>query len=124
MVRDLLKGDPLARKIHLLLDNLNTHKPESLIEKFGKPAATRMLKRIVWHFTPKHASWLNMAEIELSVLTRQCLNRRISTIERLQRENADWTRHRNHAKARIEWKFNVHDAHRVFPELYRKKLTG
>jgi len=124
VVRDLLQRSPRTTKIHLVLDNLNTHKPESLIETFGEKVATRMLKRIEWHFTPKHASWLNMAEIELSVLTKQCLNRRIPAIERLQRETVAWTRRRNHAKARIEWKFNVHDAHRVFPELYRKKLTG
>ena len=124
VVRDLLKRYPRAKQIHLVLDNLNTHKPESLIETFGIKAATRMLQRIVWHFTPKHASWLNMAEIELSVLTKQCLNRRIPTIEHLQRETAAWQQKRNRTKARIEWKFNVHDAHRVFPELYRKKLTG
>jgi len=123
VIRDLLARYPCARTIHLVLDNLNTHKPASLIETFG-PNATRLLKRIAWHFTPKHASWLNMAEIELSVLTKQCLSRRIPTLERLQREVSAWTRRRNLAKARIEWKFNVHDARRVFPELYRMKLAG
>jgi len=123
VIRELVRRYPRARTIHLVLDNLNTHKPESLIETFG-PDAARWLQRIKWHFTPKHASWLNMAEIELSVLTKQCLNRRIPTLESLQREVAAWTRRRNHARARIEWKFKVHDARRVFPELYRKKLAG
>jgi transposase len=123
VIRELVKRYPRARKIHLVLDNLNTHKPASLVETFGKKAA-QILKRIEWHFTPKHASWLNMAEIELSVLTKQCLSRRIPTLAQLQRETAAWTRRRNRAKARIEWKFKVHDARRAFPELYRKKLVG
>lgn len=123
VIRDLVRRSPRARTIHLVLDNLNTHKPEALIETFGKDAA-RLLKRIAGHFTPQHASWLNMAEIELSVLTKQCWSRRIPAIEQLQHETATWVRRRNRAKARIEWKFKVHDARRVFPELYRKKLVG
>lgn len=123
VIRDLVRRSPRARTIHLVLDNLNTHKPEALIETFGKDAA-RLLKRIAGHFTPQHASWLNMAEIELLVLTKQCWSRRIPAIEQLQRETATWVRRRNRAKARIEWKFKVHDARRVFPELYRKKLVG
>jgi transposase len=123
VMRDLLRRYPRARRVHVMLDNLNTHGAHALIETFGA-AAGPLLKRIAWHFTPKHASWLNMAEIELSVLTKQCLNRRLPTLEQTQREVAAWNRWRNRAKARIEWKFRITDARRVFPELYRKKFAG
>ena len=76
-VRDLARRYPQARWIHLVLDNLNTHNPQSLIRNLRRTIGQRLLKRIVWHYTPKHASWLNMAEIELSVLTKQCLDRRL-----------------------------------------------
>lgn len=123
-VRDLLKRYPKARRIHLVLDNLNTHNEKSLIETFGAKAARPLLKRIVWHHTPTHASWLNMAEIEISVLTKQCLGRRLATIEEAQRHAAKWSRDRNRRKAMIRWTFNRRDAKRVFPELYRHKLAG
>ncbi len=123
-VRDLLKRYPKARRIHLVLDNLNTHNDKSLIETFGMRHAKRLLKRIKWHHTPKHASWLNMAEIELSVLTKQCLGRRLAMIEDIQRHTATWSRDRNRRKATIRWTFNRNDARRVFPELYRKKPPG
>jgi hypothetical protein len=123
-VRDLLKRYPKARRIHLVLDNLNTHNPKSLIETFGEEAARPLLNRIVWHHTPTHASWLNMAEIEISVLTKQCLGRRIATIEEVQRHVSKWSRDRNRRKAKIRWTFNRRDARRVFPELYRHKLAG
>ncbi len=123
-VRDLLQRYPKARRIHLVLDNLNTHNEKSLIETFDATKAKQSLRRIVWHYTPKHASWLNMAEIEISVLTKQCLGRRIPTIEEVQRHAATWARDRNRRKAIIDWTFNNNDARRVFPELYRKKLAG
>jgi transposase len=123
-VRDLLKRYPKARRIHLVLDNLNTHNDKSLIETFGMRHAKRLLKRIEWHHTPKHASWLNMAEIELSVLTKQCLGRRLAMIEDVQRHTATWSRDRNRRNATIHWTFNRNDARRVFPELYRKKPPG
>jgi hypothetical protein len=123
-VRDLLNRYPKARRIHLVLDNLNTHNAKSLIETFGAKAARPLLNRIVWHHTPTHASWLNMAEIEISVLTKQCLGRRIATLEQVQRHAAKWSRDRNRRKAMIRWTFNRRDARRVFPELYRQKLTG
>ena len=123
-VRDLLKRYPGARRIHLVLDNLNTHNAKSLIEYFGMQGAKPLLKRIVWHHTPKHASWLNMAEIEISVLTKQCLRRRLATLEAVQREAAVWSRDRNRRKATICWTFNHTDARRVFPELYRHKLCA
>jgi hypothetical protein len=123
-VRDLLKRYPRARKVHLVLDNLNTHNPKSLLETFKPAIARRLLKRIAWHHTPKHASWLNMAEIEISVLTKQCLDRRLPTLEDVQRHAAAWNKARNQKRATINWTFNHEDARRVFPELYRHKLAG
>jgi hypothetical protein len=123
-VRDLLKRYPRARRIHLVLDNLNTHNPKSLIETFGPVQARRWLKRIVWHHTPKHASWLNMAEIEISVLTKQCLDRRLATLEAVQYHAAVWSKNRNKNRATIDWTFSRADARRIFPELYRHKLAG
>jgi len=122
--RDLVRRYPKARRIHLVLDNLNTHNPESLQEAFGQKRAQRLLKRIEWHHTPRHASWLNMAEIEISVLTKQCLDRRLPLLEDVQRHSATWSRDRNRRKATIQWTFNHADARRVFPELYRHRLAG
>jgi hypothetical protein len=123
-IRNLLKRYPRARRIHLVLDNLNTHNAKSLIDSFGWRVARALLKRIVWHHTPKHASWLNMAEIELSVLTQQCLGRRLASLDAVRHEAAAWSRDRNRQKAKICWTFNHTDARRVFPELYRHKLCG
>jgi hypothetical protein len=123
-VRELLKRYPRARRVHLVLDNLNTHNSQSLIETLGGKRAAQLLKRIVWHHTPKHASWLNMAEIELSVLTKQCLARRVATLEEVRHHAAAWCSDRNRRKATIRWTFNHTDARRVFPELYRHKLAG
>ena len=123
-VRDLLRRYPQARRIHLVLDNLNTHNEKSLIETFDAKQAKHLLRRIAWHHTPKHASWLNMAEIEISVLTKQCLGRRLATLQNVQREVAIWSRDRNRRKATITWTFKRSDARRVFPELYRKIHAG
>lgn len=123
-VRDVAKRYPHARWIHLVLDNLNTHNPTSLIETFGEGPAQKLLKRIAWHYTPKHASWLNMAEIELSVLTKQCLDRRVPSLEEVQRHVAAWTRDRNRKQITIDWTFKRTDARRVFPELYRPRLAA
>lgn len=123
-VRDVVKRYPHARWIHLVLDNLNTHNPQSLIQAFGEGPAKKLLKRIVWHYTPKHASWLNMAEIELSALTKQCLDRRLPTLKDVQRQSAAWSRERNRQKITIDWTFHRADTRRVFPELYRHKLAG
>ena len=123
-VRDLLKRYPKVRRIHLVLDNLNTHNSTSLMQTFGATRAKPLLDRIVWHHTPIHASWLNMAEIEISVLTKQCLSRRIATLADVQRHASLWSRDRNRSKAKIRWTFNRTDARRVFPELYRKKLAA
>lgn len=123
-VRDLVKRYPKAKRIHLVLDNLNTHNEQSLLETFGEKQAKQLLKRIQWHHTPTHASWLNMAEIEISVMTKQCLNRRLAKIEDVQHQLAAWTRDRNRRKATIQWTFHHDDAHRVFPELYRNTLAA
>jgi transposase len=123
-IRNLLRRYPHARIIHVILDNLNTHDAQSLIEAFGEKEAKKLMKRIRWHYTPKHASWLNMAEIEISAISRQCLDRRLPTFEDVVREAAACSRDRNRRKMIIEWTFRRADARRVFPELYRPKLAG
>ena len=96
-----------AEKIRVVLDNLNTHRPASLYETFDPAEARRILKRLEFHYTPKHGSWLNMAEIELSVFSRQCLNRRIPDGATLTRELAALVRRRNEAHATIAWRFTT-----------------
>ena len=115
---------PEAELIRVVLDNLNTHRPAALYETFPPEEARRILKRLEFHYTPKHASWLNMAEIEISVLTKQCLGRRLPTIEQVQSEASQWSQDRNRKKTKINWSFKRKDAKRVFPELYRKRLAG
>lgn len=110
---------PEAAVIRVVMDNLNTHKAASLYETFAPAEARRILKQLEFHFTPKHGSWLNMAEIELSVLTRQCLARRIPDEETLKREIAAYEARRNQANATIKWRFTSQDArvklHRLYP---------
>ena len=112
---------PEAEKIVLVMDNLNTHKLASLYEAFEPGRARRIAERLEVHHTPKHGSWLNMAEIELSVLGRQCLDRRIETRGRLQREVAAWEEERNERGTVIQWRFTTTDAriklHRLYPTL-------
>jgi hypothetical protein len=97
-----------ARRVHLALDNLNTHFRKSFEDVLGKRAAAKLLRRVHFHYTPKHASWLNMAEIEIGILS---LDRRIPSRELLQSEvNASWQEARNAHKRRIEWKFTHQDA--------------
>lgn len=103
-----------AKKIHFVMDNLNTHRRKSLHQTFGPRETRRLMRRICFHHTPKHASWLNMAEIELSILGRQCLNRRIPTCEMLRRELQSYEDRRNHQRSTITWKFTTQDARRVF----------
>jgi hypothetical protein len=100
-----------ARKIHLVLDNLNTHFRACFEEVMG-PAAAAFLSRLEFHDTPKHASWLNMAEIEIGILDRQCTGRRIGQEERLRTEVLAWQQRRNQERCRIEWKFTRQDADR------------
>ncbi len=106
-------------KIALVQDNLNTHKPASLYEAFPAEEARRLVERFEWHYAPKHGSWLNMAEIKLSVLSTQCLDRRIPDKAMLTEEVAAWEAERNRRHAKADWQFTTADA-RVEPKrLYR-----
>lgn len=109
---------PDAEKIILVMDNLNTHKAASLYKAFPPTEARRILKRLEIHYTPKHGSWLNMAEIELNVLTRQCLSRRINDIDLLRKELAAWETERNQNKSKILWHFRTGDAREKLISLY------
>lgn len=109
---------PEAAVIDVVLDNLNTHHYHSLVEYFGKVEADRIMNRLCFHFTPPHGSWLNMAEIELSILSRQCLKRRLPDEWTLALEIIAWENTRNQAKAKIHWRFSVADARRVFRDHY------
>lgn len=107
-----------AGKVVLVMDNLNTHKPASLYEAFPPEQARRIAEKLEVHHTPKHGSWLNMAEIELSVLARQCLSRRIETREELEREVAAWEEERNERGVEIRWRFTTADARIKLRRLY------
>jgi hypothetical protein len=109
---------PEADKIVLVMDNLNTHKAASLYEAFPPSEARRLIEKLEIHHTPKHGSWLDMAETELSVLTKQCLDRRIPDTETLVREVAAWEAHRNAAKAKIDWQFTTGKARIKLKRLY------
>jgi len=109
---------PDAEKIRVVFDNLSTHKAGSLYEAFPPAEARRILRRLEFHFTPKHGSWLNMAEIEIGVLSSQCLDRRIPSREMLEREVAAWERRRNLSGARINWMFRVHNAREKLGKVY------
>lgn len=104
--------------IQLVLDNLNTHFEGSLIETFGKRKADRLLKRIKFIYTPKHASWLNMAEIEINTMDRQCTGGRIESKEKLESEVTLWSKQRNRNKCKIEWKFTKQDADKKLSKHY------
>ena len=109
---------PGAEKIVLVMDNLNTHKPASLYETFAPEEARRLIDKLEIHYTPKHGSWLNMAEIELGILNRQCLNRRITDVSLLKREVAAWATQRNKAHRKIDWRFTTQDARIKLKRLY------
>ena len=109
---------PTADRIRVVLDNLNTHRPASLYETFAPAEARRLLKRLEFHYTPKHGSWLNMAEIELSVLSHQCLGRRIPDEATLKREVGVLEQERNAARATIAWRFTTTAARNTLPHLY------
>jgi transposase len=119
LLRELIDEQyPQAEKIVLVMDNLNTHKPASLYEAFEPAEARRLLERLEIHYTPKHGSWLNMAETELSVLATQCLDRRIADPTTLSQEVAAWEQQRNDAKCRVDWRFTTHDARIKLKRLY------
>lgn len=107
-----------AQKIHLVLDNLNTHFRGSFVAIMGEGAASRFLERVEFHYTPKHASWLNMAEIEIGILERQCTDRRLATEALLVAEIAAWQERRNTERRTIEWKFTAQDAERKMGRHY------
>jgi len=109
---------PEAQKVTLVMDNLNTHKGASLYEVFEPSEARRLLDRLQIHYTPKHGSWLNMAEIELGVLSRQCLDRRIPDKGTLKREVAAWQLRRNTSKAKVDWRFTNDEARIKLKRLY------
>ncbi len=107
-----------AEQVVLVLDNLNTHVPAALYEAFPPAEARRLLQRLDLHYTPKHGSWLNMAEIELSILARQCLDRRIPDEDTLSREVGAWESRRNAVTATIDWRFTTADARIKLRHLY------
>jgi DDE superfamily endonuclease len=109
---------PTAERIVVVLDNLNTHGPASFYEAYPPAEARRLAERFEFHYTPKHGSWLNVAEIELSVLSRQCLDRRIGDAPTLEAEVAAWLRRRNGAQTTIDWQFTTADARIKLKHLY------
>ena len=114
---------PDAAKIVLVMDNLNTHSGASLYETFPPEEARRLVERLEIHFTPKHGSWLNIAEIELRVLSGQCLNRRIPDMQTLQCEINQWQFERNFIQAKVDWRFSTDDARIKLKRLYPTLLT-
>jgi hypothetical protein len=109
---------PAAKTIRIVQDNLNIHTPWSLYEVFPPEEARRILRRLEFHYTPKHASWLNMVEIEISVLGRQCLNRRIADETQLTYEIGAWEANRNAVQAKVNWQFRTDDARIKLNRLY------
>lgn len=114
---------PGAEKIRVVLDNLSTHSPAALYSTLPAAEARRVLRRLEFHYTPKHASWLNMVEIEIGVLRSQCLDRRIPTTEKLIAEISAWERQRNDSGARIKWMFKIEQARRKMARAY-PQITG
>jgi hypothetical protein len=109
---------PQAQKIVLVMDNLNTHSPASLYEAFEPAEARRITDKLEIHYTPRHGSWLDMAEIELGILSRQCLDRRMDNVAYLRSEVAAWQQQRNEAKAKVSWQFTTADARIKLRRLY------
>ena len=109
---------PKAEKIVLVQDNLSTHKPASLYEAFPAPEARRLVERFEWHYTPKHGSWLNMAESELGTLSSQCLDRPIPNKETLTEEITAWENRRNKTHTKADWQFTTADARVKLKRLY------
>jgi len=118
-MQHLLEVDyPDAENVILVCDNLNTHVPGAFYETFPPERARSLLDRLEIHYTPKHGSWLNIAEIELSALTRQCLKRRIPTMEALRAETSTWNQQRNQAQKSVDWQFTTSDARVRLKRLY------
>lgn len=117
-VEELAAAYPEAQRITLVMDNLNTHGPGSLYETFSPAAAKALWDRFELVYTPKHGSWLNMAEIELNILIKQCLGRRIASIEEMQAEVSSWENLRNNRGSSIDWQFTTVDARIKLKRLY------
>ena len=115
---------PEADKVRVVLDNLNTHTFGSLYEAFEPAEALRLMSKLEFHFTPKHASWLNMAELELSVLARQCLDRRIPDAQTLADQIRAWQEARNRDEVKINWCFKVADARRKMVKVYPEQTSA
>ena len=115
---DIAQQYPEAKRITLVMDNLNTHTPAALYEAFAPAQAKALWDRFEFVYTPKHGSWLNMAEIELNVMISQCLNRRIDSIETISREVAAWQAHRDQLKAKVNWQFSCDQARIKLKRLY------
>jgi transposase len=109
---------PQAEVIRLVVDNLNTHTPAALYETFAPAEARRLTRKLEFHYTPKHGSWLNMAECEFAALSKQCLARRVPDVTTLQQEVAAWQVRRNRAQTRINWRFATADAREKLQRLY------
>ena len=109
---------PDAERIVLVQDNLNTHTPASLYEAFEPVEAKRLAERFEWHYTPKHGSWLDMAEIELGILGRQCLSQRIDNIDNLRRQIQAWQKNRDQAAVKVNWQFTTENARTKLRRLY------
>ena len=118
---------PEAEQIVLVVDNLKTHSPAGLYERFAPEEARRIARKLEWPYTPEHGSWLNVAECELSVLARQCLSRRLAEVKTLAREVAAWEQRRNQAQVTIDWRFTTADARlrlkRLYPMLKEQKAA-
>src|SRR5262245_13389685 len=118
-IRDLTDVHyPRGKKIRLVQDNLNTHDGASLYEAFAPAEARRILDKIEWHYTPKHGSWLNMAETEIRIMNRQCLDRRLDSQERIAKEVAAWEKKRNDREARIHWTSTLAVARQKLRKVY------
>lgn len=123
-IKEMLDGRyPAARKVVLVLDNLNTHVAASLYEAFPPEEARRLAGRLEIHYTPKHGSWLNIAEIELSALKKQCLDRRIPTKEMMTREVDAWLKDRNARHCKVSWQFSTANARIKLKRLYPRIKT-
>ena len=118
LVRDLLDVDCPDKRVVLVMDNLNTHTPASLYEAFGPAEARRLARRLEIHYTPKHGSWLNMAEIEIGAMVGQCLDRRIPDRAAMRRETEAWQERRNRERVRVDWRFTTADARVKLKSLY------
>lgn len=112
---------PEAEKIRVVLDNLNTHTPAAFYETFPPEQARQLTKKLEFHYTPEHSSWLNMAEVEISVLTKQCLDRRLGSQEIVVKEVGAWETERNNLKATIDWRFTIPNARDKLKRLYPVK---